>query len=238
MQYKTQGIIIKRRNFGEADRLLTIYTEKKGKVTAIAKSVRKIKSKLAGHLELFYLSDFMIVEGKNIDTITGAVNIENYCHLRNSLRRSNQAYYMAEIIDKLCGENEVNKPIFNLLKSTMKKIGDNKLLLSYFSIRALKFLGHKPEINICTYCHKKLSSNNQNYFSNSFGGIICQKCKKEDLNCEKINVDTIKLLRLLLENDIYIIDKLNNKYSVFLDNLVLNFLEFILEKEIKSKKFL
>ncbi len=237
MQYKTHGIIIKRKNFGEADRLLTIYTQKRGKVKAIAKGVRRIKSKLAGHLELFYLTDFVIAEGKNIDIITGAVNIRNFCHLRDNLTCSNQAYYIAEIIDKLVHEHEKNINIFCLLSDSMLKINENnKVLLSYFTIQILKLLGHLPELNLCTHCHEKLLCENKNYFSNRFGGVICNKCYKYDQFSKQISTNQIKVLRLLINNKIQIIHKI--KYDKKLMSLVLQFLEYVTEMEIKSKKFL
>ena len=67
--YKTRGIIIKRSNYSEADRILTIYTEKLGKIRVNAKGIRKIKSKLAGSLEPFCLTDFVIAEGRNLDIV-------------------------------------------------------------------------------------------------------------------------------------------------------------------------
>ncbi len=237
MQYKTQGIIIKRKKFGEAGRLLTIYTEKKGKIIAIAKGVRRIKSKLAGHLELFYLTDFVIAEGKNLDIITGAQVINNHQYLRDNLQLSNQAYYISEIVDKLVGENESNKKLFDLLKKCLTQIeNNNQLLLSYFSMQILGLLGHQPELDICAHCHQKLSELGKHYFSHQFGGIICQNCQQYDNQVQTIDINDIKLLRLLSNSDIKIIDRV--KLDSTINNLISQFLEYILEAEIKSKKFL
>lgn len=235
MQYKSEGIIIRRRNFGEADRLLTIYTQKKGKITAIAKGARKIKSKLAGHLELFYLSNLMIAEGKNISTITGAQTINNYSYLRNNLKYLNKAYYLAEILDKMTEENENNQELFNLIQEILAKIDDNPLFLSYFNLQILKILGHTPELSFCVCCHKKLDQKEINFFSAKFGGIICIECQNNDLQRKNVSASEIKILRLLSDNKINIIKQIK-PLSDNAANTIEWFLEFVMEREIKSKR--
>ncbi|MFA6492884.1 MAG: DNA repair protein RecO, partial [Patescibacteria group bacterium] len=97
MNYKTRGIILKRTNLNEADRILTIFTENNGRIKAVAKGIRKTLSKLAGHLELFCLTDFVIAEGRNLDTITAAETQKCFINLRGDLESTNVAYYLAEI---------------------------------------------------------------------------------------------------------------------------------------------
>ena len=129
MIYKTPGIILRRKNLAEADRILTIFTQKRGKVKAVAKGVRWLKSHLAGHLELFCLSDLILAEGKNLDTIIGAELIKSYPKLRADLARTNQAYYLAEITDKLTVEADPHSEIFQLLKKGLDILEEDLSLI-------------------------------------------------------------------------------------------------------------
>jgi len=235
MQYKTQGIIIRRRNFGEADRLLTIYTEKRGKITAIAKGVRRIKSKLAGHLELFYLSDFIIAEGKNIDTITAVETIQRFDSWREELQEINKAYYFAEAIDKFVADNEEYQRIFILLKSCLHVLNNNnKLLLLYFELNLLKELGHEPQFSYCARCHEKLDVEKIG-FSAEAGGLVCSKCylKNQD---KIITVKEVKIIRLLLNNEVNIIDKINLPSDLKIFDLVGEIFYYNLEKNLKTPR--
>lgn len=238
-QYKTKGIILRRRNFGEADRLLTIYTEQKGKVSAIAKGVRKPLSKLGGHLELFYLVDFVITKGKNIDIITAVDLIKDFPKLRIDLKSTNQAHYTAEVLDRLICDNEPNQDIFDLLISTLSKTNrrSKPLLLNYFALQLLFLLGHKPELYKCVVCGRKLSKED-NHFSYRLGGIIDKDCWDKDLQSLSITADEIKVIRLLLNHNISITEKLVVDDIKNLTKIVRGFLESITEKEIKSGKFI
>lgn len=239
MQYKTKGIIIRRRNFGEADRILTIYTEHRGKVSVIAKGVRKPLSKLAGHLELFYLSDLHIAEGKNLHTITGAILVDDYKNIRENPQKINQMYYIAELIDKLIHEHEASKDIFNLLMETVNYIEKNEspLLLVYFELQLLSQLGHKPELEVCAKCRKKLKPEN-NFWDNS-AGVICANCAAGS-SLKKIDDKIIKILRLLIKNNHAIINKLKLSKNLEMEirNLVFDFLRYNTDIDTKSRKFI
>jgi len=146
MLYKTQGIIIKRANSGEVDRLLTIYTKDFGKILVRAKSVRKNQSKLKGHLELFLQSHFLIAPGKNLDIITGAETIERFSELHQRLPCLAAAYYLSEIIDKTMAGPEKDIQIWQLILSGFEKLNqkepDIKAIVNGFEKKLLEFLGY------------------------------------------------------------------------------------------------
>lgn len=241
MIYKTQAIIIKRRNYGEADRLLTLYTQNEGKIVVIAKGVRRSKAKMVGHTELFYLLDLQLAEGKTWDIVTSAEIVNDFNLIRNNTKLTNKAYFMAELADNLTHEAEPHKDIFDLLKSSLIILAkqNNQLVLSYFSFKILSYLGHTPELNNCVKCHKKISDEN-NYFSNVMGGLLCENCRKSDLGSIRISVSAIKILRLFNEHDINLLYKLviDDKICIELDNILINYAQYILEKPIKSLRFL
>jgi len=241
MTYKTKGIIIKRRNFGEADRILTIYTRDFGKISAIAKGVRKPLSKLGGYLELFYLNDMVLTEGRNFDIVTGAVVLNDYPKIRENHNKINQAFFISELLNVLIKEEEKSEEIFNLSRKTIEKLdtSSNKLLLSYFILKLLDELGHSPEISHCVKCRKSLEKG-INYFSIILGGVLCDDCRKFDLGAKNVSVNAIKLMRIMLENDIQILDKLNPESDLIMEvNRIFNqFAEDIAERKINSLKYL
>src|SRR3990167_10603284 len=194
--YKTKGFIIKRYNFAEADRLVTIFTEEHGIVRAIAKGVRRPLSKLAGNIELFCLTDFLIAEGRNLDIVSGAEIIKCYFKMRNGLETTSKSFYFSEIIEKMLAENDPHPRIFALLENVLENLNEknSKLLIGFFEINFLSDIGYLPELYKCVKCDKKLQEK-ENFFSFSDGGIVCTNCKTGD---QTISNQAIKTLRLFL----------------------------------------
>ena len=110
--YKTRGIVLRRHNLGEADRIITFLTTDRGKLRAVARGVRRIKSRQAGHLELFSETDLMLAEGRNLDIITSARLRVVDDRLTSDLRRLGTAYLMAEMTDVLLDDNEPQADIY------------------------------------------------------------------------------------------------------------------------------
>jgi len=151
MLYKARGVIIKRANLGDTDRLVTVYSEDFGKILVKAKSVRKNQAKLKGHLELFLYSHLMIAPGRGFDIITGAETIEPFSKLRNSLSSLAAGYYLAELIDKLIVGPEKDENIWSLFLSSLKQLNqvrcDTKAVVGNFESRLVEFLGYGTEKN-------------------------------------------------------------------------------------------
>lgn len=113
--FKTQGIVLKRLNFNEADKLLSFYTRDYGKLTALAKGVRRIKSRKAAHLEIFNQVDIFVASGKTFHIVIEAQTVNSFACLRSQLSRVIQAYRIVEVVDRFCPENQENKRLYNLL---------------------------------------------------------------------------------------------------------------------------
>lgn len=118
--YSVEGIVIKRRNVGEADRILTVFTKEKGKINAIAKGIRRIASRRAGHVEVFSHVRLMIHKGKIWDIVTEASSLDRF--ERESLAHVSAAYYLCELIDKLTPEEEPNAYLFHLLHESLAAV--------------------------------------------------------------------------------------------------------------------
>lgn len=141
--FKTLGIIIKRKNFGEADRILTIITPYQGKIKIVAKGVRKINSRRGAHVELLNKSILTIHEGK-LPILTEAETIKHYALLKSDLRKAGYAFYICELVDGLTAEHQENRNVFNLLERTLydlEIIRDPRPLIKRFEQEILILLG-------------------------------------------------------------------------------------------------
>lgn len=125
--YKTEGVILKRTNFGEADKILTIYTRHFGKIKVLAKGVRKTTSRKGGHLELFNWTQLCLTKGRNLDLVTEAETVKSFQAWRKNLRKVALAYYFCELVERLTAENVKNQEIFNLLCGSLLGLGRARL---------------------------------------------------------------------------------------------------------------
>jgi len=120
---KTEGIILKRTNYGEADRILTIYSKHFGKIRAVAKGARRITSRKAGSLESFNHVVLVLAKGKNLDIISEVQTINTFRSWRKNLTKVGIAWYLCELVEKLTPEEQENKQVFSLLRDWLAKIG-------------------------------------------------------------------------------------------------------------------
>ncbi len=144
--HTTEGIIIKRKNFGEADRILTVFSKNNGKIQVIAKGVRKISSKRSSHIELLNHSVLSYHEGKAL-TLTEAETLNHYSSLKSDLKRAGFAFYVCELVNGLCAEQEENRAVFGLLANTLRDLEEteeHKDLINKFEQELLILLGFWP----------------------------------------------------------------------------------------------
>ncbi len=146
---KTEGIVIKRKNFRESDRIVTIFTKDKGKIQVKAKGVRKISSRRSPHIELLNYSNFNLYQPTNgMPILTEVESVEIFPNLKKDLRKIGIAYHFCELVDGLCAEGQENREIFTLLKQALETISkDDRLeLIAYrFELKLLKLLGFSHE---------------------------------------------------------------------------------------------
>lgn len=126
--YKTEGVIIKRLNFGEADKILTIFTKHHGKIRAVAKGVRRLTSRKAGTVELFNQATLFFSRGKNLDILTEATLIDSFSDWRQDLKKVACAYYFCELVDKLTADNQPHQDVYQLLINYLAHLGSSASL--------------------------------------------------------------------------------------------------------------
>ncbi|MDD5094332.1 MAG: DNA repair protein RecO [Dehalococcoidia bacterium] len=240
--YKTEAIVLKHANLGEADRILTLYTSKAGKIRAVAKGARKTTSRLGGHVEPLTHCSLMLTHGQQMDTVNQGETIESFPSIRNNLRLTAQALYMVELIDAFASERVENYPVYKLLLEALHHLGGKchvPLLFRYFELQLVGHVGYQPQLGECLNCHSPLKPV-ENSFSSSGGGVLCPNCTNSEPIVQPISVNTLKVLRLLQRGDYAMASRLrlNSDLSKELERLMQGYVRYLLEREIKSTRFL
>jgi len=146
--YTSEGIVLARRDYGEADRILAVYSKLHGRVSLIAKGVRRLKSKKRGHIEVFNLINFQAIVGRGLDIMTEAEVINDMSEFKKNLKRVSLAYYFMEVIGKITHEGEANHEVYNLLFTSLdnlKTTRELKKLRLDFILKLLTVLGYWPK---------------------------------------------------------------------------------------------
>ena len=240
--YQTEAIIIKKTKLGEADRILTLYTPHLGKIQAVAKGVRRPRSKLAGHLELLTHSLVSLARGRNLDTITGSQTINSFLPLKSDLELASCGLYATELVNQSTADHIENYPLFQLLAETMHYLcqgSNNELTLRYFELQLLNQVGYRPQLQHCVSCRQPLEPTT-NSFCPSAGGMLCHTCCQDELLTYPLSVNALKVLRLLQNSDYNtaIRLKMNLGLSQELKEITRVYLKYILEREVKSAAWL
>jgi len=217
--YRTQGFFLKKEERGEANRLFTVFTKDFGKLKIFGRAIRKIKSKLRAGSEIFSLSEIEFIQGKAYKTLTDTVLIDRFKNIKENPEKLETAFQIAKALDSFLGEEEKDDEIWQLLKETLQRLDDyslqtigHSLIYHYFFWNLVSILGYKPEIYHCSVCQKKLFPRSL-YFSSKEGGVICESCfqkmdEKTKHLCLKINVNVVKILRLIIEKNWKILKRL------------------------------
>lgn len=194
---RVEGVIIRHSNFGEADRLLTIFTRELGKVRAIAKGVRKARSRKAGHVEPFTRTNLQLARGRDLYILTQAEAVDVFTALREDLVLLGYAAYVIELTDRSTSDDEENRTIYNLLTRTLTRLnrGDEpNLATRYFEICLLDYVGFRPQLFTCTRCDTEIRAEDQ-FFSSYQGGVICSNCGQQDPKVKPVSMQALKYLR-------------------------------------------
>jgi DNA repair protein RecO (recombination protein O) len=167
-QFTTQGIVLTRTDYGEADRIITFLTPDHGKLKAMAKSVRKSKSKLAGGIELFSVSDLTVVVGRGeINTLISARLAKHYGNIVKDLDRTGAAYEVLRLVHRST-EDAPEKAYFNLLVDVFEALNDQNLdpeiTALWFEMQLLKLTGHAPNLNTDLSGDRLKESSSYNFY--------------------------------------------------------------------------
>lgn len=241
--YRTPALILKRRDFGEADRLLTVLTPEHGKVDVIAKGARKPTSSKTGHVELFTRADMLIHRGRDLDIATQVEMVEPYLVLREDLQRGAYANYAAELLDRFTGMGEDDlHDLFTLLDETLNRLctdDDPRLAVRYYEMRLLDLVGFRPELNECVFTHEPIQPEDQ-YFSYTEGGVVSPQGAKHGTSLVPVSLNTLKLLRHMQRSPYHQVKALRITLQLHNDveRLTLGYITSILERRLQSIDFI
>lgn len=240
--YRTEGIVLKRSDFGEADRLLVLFTPGHGKVRLLAKGVRKVPSRKAGHVEPFMRSQFLVARGRSLDIITQAETLDAYAGLRDALVPATYAYYLVELVDAFSEEGGENEPLYRLLAFALERLaaGDEPgMLARLFEIKLLNCTGYRPELRRCVACgapHKPAAV----FLSPNEGGMRCPGCGQGAGGLQRVSLAAFKVLRYLQGQEYAAVSALQLRPSTAreVEQVLHRYLTFVLERNLKTAGFL
>jgi DNA repair protein RecO (recombination protein O) len=196
---RVEAVVLRHSDWGEADRMLVLYTRENGKLRAIAKGARRLRSRKAGHLEPFTRVTLMLARGRDLWIVTQAQTVEAYLPLREDLLRTGYAAYAVELLDRFTYEEGENRSLYGLLCTTLERINvepDVYLPIRYYELRLLDLLGFRPELFHCILCHQNVQPVDQ-FFSPSMGGIVCPLCVGRAGDVRPVSMNVLKYMRHL-----------------------------------------
>ncbi len=237
---KTRGLVLKYTNLNEADRILTLLTEDKGKIKVFAKGCRRPKSRLISSCEVFAFSDFILYKGSNLYHINSCELRESFYELRKDLLMLSYAVYFAELADTVTDEDMQCKNIFLLLAKSLFYLSKKEIPLGILSnayqIKLLDLSGFRPSLKKCVYCGKE---GIHNAFSVELGGVICENCSKE-VDSIRINPNTLEFFKILLIKPVSRLNsiKIDNTIFIEADRIISEFIQQHMDKRFKSMVFI
>jgi DNA repair protein RecO (recombination protein O) len=240
---RVHAIVLRHADWGEADRLVTLYTREQGKLRAVAKGARKITSRKAGHLEPFTHVKLQLARGRSLFIVTQADTVNAYLPLRETLVMTGTASYVVELLDRFVYEDEgANPTLFRLLAETLKRLAEKEdpwLAVRYYEMRLLDFLGFRPQLFKCANCSRQIKAEDQ-FFSFSLGGVICPRCGRGLPNLTSISIDALKYLRHFQRSSYAESQQARPTSDVQeeVERLMQGYFTYLLERELNSPGFL
>ena len=198
--YSTRAIALRRTDFGEADRLITVLTPEHGKLRLLAKGVRRPMSRSAGHLELFAETHLMVARGRNLDIVTQASTIEAFREVREDLVATSNAFHMGELVDSFLEDQDPHAEVYHRFRNALAMLATHALpvdlVVLHFELHLLNDVGFRPQLTSCLGCGASIEPE-INRYSPNLGGVYCPLCGPTQLTAAPIAIDVLKLLRYL-----------------------------------------
>ena len=205
--YKSKGIVLRSISYGEADRILALYTRDAGLVSAIAKGIRRTRSRFGARLEPLSCVDFVAYHGRTLDTVTQAEVLRSFHGVREDLARFEAAAGMAGSVRALSGGDEADRRVFNLLYNGLDALERRESgfdsVEAAFGLKLSMLAGYAPQLDYCLSCGIELDQAAEPlYFAPNHGGVLCQECRTATGDAFPMPPGTLDRLRALIENPI------------------------------------
>ncbi|MDR3288983.1 MAG: DNA repair protein RecO [Peptococcaceae bacterium] len=207
--YQVDALVIRSREFGEADRLTTLFSRELGKIEAVAKGARKPKSRQRAGVQLFTYADYLIYRGRNLDTINQAGAKESFPHLWADLEQTMAASGMTELLEHATLVGQPHEELFTLTLTCfyLLKHFPPPLLLAGYALRLTAVLGFTPSLEQCAGCGGQVSGERY-LFDVEAGGIVCPACQTGRAGRVVLKAGSVAMMRQLLKGDLRKLDRL------------------------------
>lgn len=195
--YRCEAIVLSRIDFGEADRVLTLYSRQHGKLRVVAKGARRPLSRLGPHLEYFCRTQLMLARGRDLDVVTGAETINPHLPLRGNLDAYGHASHMVEVLARLTEDRQENAAVYDLLAGSLQLLAegiDPFHVTRHYELALLNHLGFRPELIRCVACREPLVQAPHPFVVEQ-GGFLCERCQPRGVALRHASVDAQKYLR-------------------------------------------
>ena len=241
--FRVEAVVLRHHDYGEADRMLTLYTRQLGKTRVLAKGARKIASRKAGHIEPFTQVKLQLAKGRDMLLVTQADTVDAYLPLREDLILTSQASYVLELLDRFTYVDDTENPsTYRLLTDTLARLASNDdpwIVIRYYEMRLLDMLGFRPQLIHCVNCGREIKAEDQ-YFSFRAGGVICPRCGQGLPQLKPITVETLKYLRHFQRSNYR--DAARAQPNPVIQNeaeeLMQGYFTYLLERELNTPGFL
>jgi DNA repair protein RecO (recombination protein O) len=238
--YKTEGLILRRRNLGEADSIFTVFSDREGKFDAIARGVRKARSRMRGHLEPLTRSHLMLAKGRSLDVFTQAETITAYRAIREDLERTALALYCAELVDRFTIEHAENPGLYDLVLSVLDALeaGAPAHVVRYFELHLLALSGYELQLDACASCGARLPEG-ETLLAPSAGGLVCADCRAASGGGRILTIRAIKVLRFARTADLETFAglRIDDDLAHLLRGALGDVLQHIAEAELRSSRY-
>lgn len=241
--FRVEAVVLRHADWGEADRLLTLYTRERGKLRAVAKGARRIRSRKAGHLEPFTRVTLQLARGRDLPIVTQAETVDAYLPLRDDLVRTATASTVVELLDRFAYEDgSESLDLFRLLSDTLHRVAtlaDPWVAVRYYEVQVLDFLGYRPQLSECANCGEEIRPVAQ-YFSVAQGGALCPRCGAGLPGARPVSVEVLKYLRHFQRSPFPEAQRARPSLEVRaeIEALIQTYVAYLLERELKSPGFL
>jgi len=241
---KTHAIVIRTFPLGEFDKIITFYTADFGKVRAVARSIRRPKSRFGGSLELLNYGTLLFFERPNRDLqiVNNFDLIDAFDGIKADFDRTVYGCYLAELIDAIESERSINRNVFELLRGAFDTLGDVHditLLARAFELKFLDLTGYAPQLSHCVVCASPVL-NPTLLFSSRLGGLLCTGCADKDTNAVPIVRGSCELMKQIRKSDLRYLTRLraSDRNHRELKSVLSSFISYHTERTLKSLKLI
>ncbi len=242
--YKTEAIVLRSMDLGEADRVLTVLTPRLGKLRVIAKGVRRTRSRIGGALEPFSDVQLVLSVGRTFDVVTSSALEDPHLGLRNDLHSTAAAWYVVELADRFCEGAADSHEAFRLLAQALAALDagseiSRDVVARWFELQLLDAMGFRPELARCLECGAHIEPDG-NAFSPAGGGVICPACRHAAHGTRPVSADALKVLRHLQRSSLVGVLRLRlaTPLGREVERILHATVSAVLERELRSRDFL